>query len=127
MEDREKRNTSYYITKYLQEVIEYLKQMEEVTNIVFLDRALWYFFEADPSMTEKLLITNRSDSDYVKRNILISNYIYKDQDEKVERYAYKMGYKKSQIIFQALLNYSAYLLQKNDNFYLKLIDDENEL
>ena len=56
---RKKRITSYYITETLKELISYLIQMEEISKIVFLDRAVSYFFEVDPVMNDEVLITSR--------------------------------------------------------------------
>ena len=109
---RKKRITSYYITETLKELISYLIQMEEISKIVFLDRAVSYFFEVDPVMNDEVLITSRREDKYIKRNVLYSNYIYEDQDERLDKYTKLTGCKKSQIIFQALVNYSAYLLEK---------------
>lgn len=73
-------------------------------------------------MNDEVLITSRREDKYIKRNVLYSNYIYEDQDERLDKYTKLTGCKKSQIIFQALVNYSAYLLEKNDSFYLKLME-----
>lgn len=124
---RKKRITSYYITETLKELISYLIQMEEISKIVFLDRAVSYFFEVDPVMNDEVLITSRREDKYIKRNVLYSNYIYEDQDERLDKYTKLTGCKKSQIIFQTLVNYSAYLLEKNDSFYLKLMEKKDEL
>ncbi|MBC5666060.1 hypothetical protein H8S07_12505 [Dorea sp. NSJ-36] len=78
-------------------------------------------------MNDEVLITSRREDKYIKRNVLYSNYIYEDQDERLDKYTKLTGCKKSQIIFQALVNYSAYLLEKNDSFYLKLMEKKDEL
>lgn len=88
---RKKRITSYYITETLKELISYLIQMEEISKIVFLDRAVSYFFEVDPVMNDEVLITSRREDKYIKRNVLYSNYIYEDQDERLDKYTKLTG------------------------------------
>lgn len=108
---KEQVQTSFYLTKNLRDLSRFLHKREEITKIVFYRRALKYYFEVDGEVDPKVLITERNHPDYIRRDAPETVKIDLDLKAKIEELALEKGYKESQIIFAAVVDYCVALLK----------------
>lgn len=108
-----KKHTSYYITKELRELRNYLVERDEVPNTLFLRRAIRVFLEGKHDIDSRILITERTHPQYIKRDVCDPAYIDIEQYEALERIGDEKGCNVSQLIFQALVDYCAMLVIDN--------------
>lgn len=103
--------TSFYISENLREVVNFLYKREEVTKIVFYKRAVKHFLSQDTQIHPRILITERSHPAYVKRNVLETIKFESDLKTRIAEMAKQKQCSEGQIIFQALTDYCALLLE----------------
>lgn len=105
---------SVYITEECLRVMEYLSVREEVTQVVFVRKAIRYFLAGDRKIDERILITKWSNPKYIRRNALLTGYIDINQKKELEDVARKQGAKFSHAFFQAMISYCALLITIDD-------------
>lgn len=105
-----KKHTTFYITSELKELIDYLLEREEIPKTLYLKRAIRHYLNGDRKIDPRILITQRTHPDYIRRDTLDSGYIDWSQWEELEQIAKEKKCKTAPIIFQALIEYSAELL-----------------
>lgn len=106
--------TSVYITEECLRLIEYLSVREEITQVVFIRRAVRYFLSGDRKIDPRIMITKWSDPQYIRRNALLPIYIDCDQKEELEAVAAEQGGTFTQAFFQAMISYCALLITIDD-------------
>lgn len=95
-------------------LVEYLRNKEEITRKVFTRRAIGSFLDGSWEIDERILIKNRYDPDYIFRDALFSVLIGEDQLDAVRRVANEKGCKMSHVLFQSLVGYCVELLDPGD-------------
>lgn len=115
----EKKHTSFYITKEVKELANFFIQREEVTRIVFIRKALRLFINGSHEVDPRVLIRKRTDPEYIKRDVFEAAYIDMEQWKALEQIAEEKGCKVAPLIFQALVNYCAFLSVNDDNIVIK--------
>lgn len=106
--------TSVNITEECLRLIEYLCVREEITQVVFIRRAIRYFLSGDRKIDPRIMITKWSDPQYIRRNALLPIYIDCQQKEELEIIAAEQGAKFSHAFFQAMISYCALLITIDD-------------
>ena len=79
--------TSFYLTQNLRDLSRFLHKREEITKVVFYRRALKYYFEVDGTVDPKVLITERSHPDYIRRDAVETVKIDIDLKAQIEELA----------------------------------------
>ena len=102
-----KRLFSSYLSKELNDVIYFLAERDEVSKVVFVRRAIRSWMKNPGKINERILISKRSDPDYIERNTLFSTYLDEAQREQLKNMAEEKGCKVSQLFFQIMLDYCA--------------------
>ena len=102
--------TSFYLTKNLRDLSRFLHKRDEITKVVFYRRALKYYFEVDGTVDPKVLITERSHPDYIRRDAVETVKIDIDLKAQIEELALEKNYTEGQIIFMAIVDYCTLLL-----------------
>ena len=105
-----KDHTTFCITKELKDIMDYLISREDIPSTLFLKRALKMFLDGDRKVDDRVLIKKRTHPDYIRRDTPIGNYVDPEQMQQIRELEKERGYNKSQIVFQALLEYCAYLI-----------------
>ena len=105
---------SVYITEECLRVMEYLSVREEITQVVFVRRAIRYFLAGERKIDERILITKWSNPKYIRRNALLTGYIDINQKKELEDTAREQGAKFSHAFFQAMISYCALLITIDD-------------
>ena len=106
----EKVQTSFYITKEIKDLVKFLSNREEITKTVFYRRAIRNFFSVNSKIDPRVMLTERSNPDYIRRDVLETMIFDEDQISLIEEKAERLGCSKSCVIFQALIDYCALLL-----------------
>lgn len=106
----EKVQTSFYITKEIKDLVKFLSKREEITKTVFYRRAIRNFFSVNSKIDPRVMLTERSNPDYIRRDVLETMIFDEDQISLIEEKAERLGCSKSYVIFQALIDYCALLL-----------------
>lgn len=107
---KRKPSTSFYITQDLRDLVSFLRKREEMTKVVFYRKAIRIFFAGDQKIDPRIMITERSDPEYIRRDVLETMTFDSVQREQIKDLAAKRNCNEGQIIFQAVLNYCAMLL-----------------
>lgn len=102
------------ITEECLRLIEFLSVREEVTQVVFIRRAVRYFLSGDKKIDPRIMITKWSDPQYIKRKALLTGYIDVNQKEELEAVAAEQGGTFTQAFFQAMISYCALLITIDD-------------
>jgi hypothetical protein len=105
---------SVNITEECLRLIEYLSVREEITQVVFVRRAIRYFLSGDGKIDSRIMITKWSSPEYIKRNALLTGYIDIEQKTNLETVAAEQGATFSQAFFQAMISYCALLITIDD-------------
>ena len=104
----------FRVSQEVYDLVEYLRNKEEVTRKVFTRRAIQSFLDGSREIDEKILITNHYDPDYIYRNVLFSVLIDQDQLDAVRKVASEKDCKISHVIFQILVGYCVKLIDPED-------------
>ena len=105
---------SSYITEECLRLIEYLSVREEVTQIVFIRRAVKHFLKGDKKVDPRIMIRARKADGYIRRNALLTGYIDKEQKKILTEIAEEQGANFSQVFFQCMISYCALLISLDD-------------
>ncbi len=105
---------SAYITQTVFDLEEYLRAKEDITRKVFVKRAIMNFFSGRQELDERILITKRKDPGYIRRDVLFSVLINKEQLQQLEDLAVKKDCKTAQVFFQCLVDYCVTLIDPED-------------
>jgi hypothetical protein len=105
-----KEQISFYISGEIRKLVTFLRKREEITKIVFYKRALRLFFEGEQKIDPRILITERSHPDYIRREVLETVQIEPEQKQAVKKLAEERGCKEGHIMFMAVLEYCGMLL-----------------
>ena len=100
----EKVQTSFYITKEIKDLVKFLSKREEITKTVFYRRAIRNFFDTNSKIDPRVMLTERSNPDYIRRDVLETMIFDADQISLLEEKAERLGCSKSCVIFQALID-----------------------
>ena len=106
---------SAYITEEFLRLEEYLTVREELTQVVFIRKAVRNFINGDNHIDPRILIKERTNPKYIRRDALLCGYIDKTQKKILEEIAEEQGANFSQAFFQALVNYCALLITMDDS------------
>lgn len=109
-----KEHTTFCITKELKEVMDYLIAREDIPSTLFLKRAIRMFLDGKQVVDDRVLIKQRKHPDYIRRDTTIGNYVEPEQMRQMKKLTEEKGYNLSQIVFQALVEYCAYLITLDD-------------
>lgn len=104
---------SAYVTEDCKQLMEFLIEREELSQVVFIRKAVRKFLEGDRKIDERILI-KRGEPHYVRRSALVSSYIDLTQKGELEKTAKEQGSNFSQAFFQAILSYCAFLITIDD-------------
>ena len=105
---------SAYITEECLRFVEYLTVREELTRGVFIRKAVRNFINGDNQIYPRILIKERTNPKYIRRDTLFCGYIDKTQKKILEEIAEEQGANFSQAFFQALVNYCALLISMDN-------------
>ena len=105
---------SAYITEECLRFVEYLTVREELTRVVFIRKAVRNFINGDNQIYPRILIKERTNPKYIRRDTLFCGYIDKTQKKILEEIAEEQGANFSQAFFQALVNYCALLISMDN-------------
>ena len=105
---------SAYITEECLRFVEYLTVREELTRVVFIRKAVRNFINGDNQIYPRILIKERTNQKYIRRDTLFCGYIDKTQKKILEEIAEEQGANFSQAFFQALVNYCALLISMDN-------------
>ncbi|MCM1244583.1 MAG: hypothetical protein NC293_02955 [Roseburia sp.] len=105
-----KKLFSGYVSGEVFELVNYLSDREEISKVVFTRRAIRNFMEGEKRIDPRILLTQRSDPDYIERKSLLTVYIEDGQKKQLEEVAEEKGCRISQVFFQAMLDYCALLI-----------------
>lgn len=108
-----KQHTTFYISEKVKEMMDFLVKREGIPKTLFLKRAIKEFLAGEQKLDYRVLIKTRKDPEYIRRNILEAGYVEKDQLRELERIAAENNCKVAPVIFQAIVNYCAFLLSNN--------------
>lgn len=106
-----KKHTTLFITREVKDLIDFLADREEVTKTMFLRQAFRYFLAGDRRIDPRVMITVRTDPEYISRDTLIPAYIDWEQIAELEETAEVNHCNISQVMFQALVDYCSALLE----------------
>ena len=114
---------SAYITEECLRLVEYLTVREELTQVVllkfltafFIRKAVRNFINGDNHIDPRILIKERTNPKYIRRDALLCGYIDKTQKKILEEIAEEQGANFSQAFFQALVNYCALLITMDNS------------
>lgn len=104
-----KHHTSVYITQKLKDLMKFLVEREDIPQTLFLKRALKMYLAGSKDIDARVLITERTHPDYIRRDVPLGVYIDLGQWKELERTAAEKGCNASQEVFQALVEYCASL------------------
>ena len=104
-----KRIYNAKISKQLFDLAEFLAEREEVTRLVFTRRAIRHYMDDKKDVDARILITKRSDPNYIERGTLYSVLIDEEQKKQIEEVAKDKGCKTAQLFFFILLEYCTFL------------------
>ena len=105
---------SAYITEECLRFVEYLTVREELTRVVFIRKAVRNFINGDNQIYPRILIKERTNPKYIRRDTLFCGYIDKTQKKILEEIAEEQGANFSQAFFQALVNNCALLISMDN-------------
>lgn len=105
-----KRLYSVKITKELDSLIKYLISYEEVTQVVFVRRAINDFMNGDREIDVRLMIRKRNDKKYIKRDTMYTVWIEEFQIEQLKQVADEKNTQISNVFFQAIADYCSKLI-----------------
>ena len=105
---------SAYITEECLRFVEYLTVREELTRVVFIRKAVRNFINGDNQIYPRILIKERTNPKYIRRDTLFCGYIDKTQKKILEEIAEEQGANFSQAFFQALVNHCALLISMDN-------------
>ena len=108
---------SAYITEECLRLVEYLTVREELTQVVFIRKAVRNFINGDNHIDPRILIKERTNPKYIRRDAMLCGYIVNPHAAvmKVMEIAEEQGANFSQAFFQALVNYCALLITMDDS------------
>jgi len=104
---------SFYINEEIRKLVKFLAKREEITKIVFYRRALRLFIKGDHKIDSRILITERSHPDYIRRGVLETIQIDPEQKQAVKQIAEEKGCNEGQLMFMAVLEYCGALLSED--------------
>lgn len=102
------------LPKNISEVISFLAEREELTMVVFVRRAIRTFLAGEHIISDSVRITERNHPDYIKKDGNIATYIDVDYHEKLLKVAEEQECTFSQVMYQALIDYCAFLISQDD-------------
>lgn len=103
-----------YISQSVFDMVEYLREKEEITRKVFVKRAIRFFMAGDRKLDARTLLTKRTDPEYVKRDVLFSVILDQEQHQELEEIAEERGCRPAQVFFQCLVDYCVFLMDPAD-------------
>lgn len=109
---RQRKKTSFKVPESLQVIEQMILDNTDIPQAVHHRRAYDKFLNGDRMVMDRLLITNRKDPGYVKKNALEQTYIYVDQYDEFQKIAEIYHCNNTTLYFQALLNYYSELFQE---------------
>ena len=101
MSGKKKYFTSY-LSKDVAELAKYLTEREEITNVVFVRRAIRTFLSGNHPY-------------YVVRGSLYSVYLDEEQKEQLKQVAAEQGCTLSQVFFQLMMDYCIRLISEDSS------------
>ena len=102
------------ITEELLRLIEYLSVREEVTQVVFIKRAVKHLLAGDREIDDRVLIKRRESPFYIKRDALFVGFMDIGQKEELKAVADEWHISFSQVFFQVMAEYCALLITIDD-------------
>lgn len=111
---KQKKAKSFCITENIKDLVKYIAERDDYTKTAMYKRALRIFFEQGEGVSSRVLITDRSDPDYIPRNTQEVIYLDLELAETLEKHAKAWNCSEGQIVFQALINYCAERITEDD-------------
>lgn len=102
------------ISHELFNLVQYLIDREEMKQIVFVKRAVTNFMAGDKKIDPRLLITKRTDPDYVIRQKTFVVRMNTELIEQIKEVAEEKHTNASTVFFQALADYCAMIISLDD-------------
>lgn len=101
-----KKYVSFYISRNVKENIEYLIEVTDLPKTRIYNRAYKYFLEKkDQSIDPRVLIRKKTDPQYIKRDILETDYIKMEYYEELKRIAEENKCALACVIYSAFVSY----------------------
>lgn len=110
---------SAYITEEVNTLMDYLIEREEVTQIVFVRRAIREYLKGDKKIDPRITNTKRSDPDFIRRSHMWTGEVDVSQLNALKEIAEIRGCKPAHVFFQVLVDYCGDLLEKDSNIIIK--------
>ena len=104
---KQKKAKSFCITENIKDLVKYIAERDDYTKVRI-------FFEQGEGVSSRVLITDRSDPDYIPRNTPEVIYLDLELAETLEKHAKAWNCSEGQIVFQALINYCAERITEDD-------------
>lgn len=105
---------AFRVSQEVFDLVEYLRNKEEITRKVFTRRAVRSFLDGTREIDGRILIANHYDPDYIFRDVLFSVLVDEDQLAAVRKTASEKGCKVSHVLFQSLVGYCVQLVDPED-------------
>lgn len=110
---------SAYITEELNTLMEYLIEREELTQIVFVRRAIREFINGEQKIDPRITNNKRSDPEFIRRSHMWTGEIDVEQLDAMKDIAEKKACKPVHVFFQALVDYCSRLSVNDTNIVIK--------
>lgn len=98
----------------LYELATFLSKREEISRVVFTRRAVRYFMTGDRKIDPPVLITERSNPNYLNRGSLWVVQMDEAQKKQIEEVAEENHCTVSQVFFQIMIDYCALVITQDD-------------
>ena len=103
-----------HLSRELHDLASFLYKRDEISRVVFTRRAVRYFMTGDRKIDPPVLITERSDPEYLNRGALWVVQMDEEQRKQIEEVAEENFCTVSQVFFQIMIDYCALLITQDD-------------
>lgn len=108
-----KTSTSFYMTRQLKKTIDYLCEKDNLPKTSFIEQSIkHYIIKGDKKIDPRIMITERSNPEYIRRDVLYPCSINTDLLKEIKKIAREKNCKEAHILFEAVLDYCADCLVK---------------
>ena len=101
-----KKYISFYISQNIRDNFDYLIEVTELPKTRLYNRAYKHFLEKkDKTIDPRILIRKKTDSQYIKRDVLETDYIKMEYYEELKKIAEEKHCALACVIYAAFLSY----------------------
>ena len=98
-----KKLFSGYVSEEVFQLVNYLSKREEISKVVFTRRAIRNFVESEKKIDPRILITQRSDPEYIERKALLTVYVRKSNVNNWRKWQKKKAARYRRYFFRSCL------------------------